>query len=121
MSYGHAERNLALIRQLEAETAQLLGGPQPRSIMEFRAGPVATRGISCKASAEGTRAIGPARNSQCSSSPRSRGQISPGFLTGVADSLEYDRKGQDEQLRRGPDRWRQKEKEKKERRSDRGH
>jgi hypothetical protein len=25
MSYGHAERNLALIRQLEAETRQLLG------------------------------------------------------------------------------------------------
>jgi hypothetical protein len=25
MAYGHAERNLALIRQLEAETAQLLG------------------------------------------------------------------------------------------------
>lgn len=25
MSYGHAERNLALIRQLEAETGQLLG------------------------------------------------------------------------------------------------
>ena len=25
MSYGHAERNLALIRQLEAETKQLLG------------------------------------------------------------------------------------------------
>jgi hypothetical protein len=24
MSYGHAERNLALIRQLEAETRQLL-------------------------------------------------------------------------------------------------
>jgi hypothetical protein len=24
MAYGHAERNLALIRQLEAETAQLL-------------------------------------------------------------------------------------------------
>jgi hypothetical protein len=30
MSYGHAERNLALIRQLEAETRQLLGSlPQP--------------------------------------------------------------------------------------------
>lgn len=26
MAYGHAERNLAHIRQLEAETAQLLGG-----------------------------------------------------------------------------------------------
>jgi hypothetical protein len=26
MSYGHAERNLALIRQLEAETRQLLDG-----------------------------------------------------------------------------------------------
>jgi hypothetical protein len=25
MSYGHAERNLALIRQLEAETRKLLG------------------------------------------------------------------------------------------------
>lgn len=25
MSYGHAERNLALIRQLEAETRQLFG------------------------------------------------------------------------------------------------
>ncbi len=25
MAYGHAERNLALIRQLEAETARLLG------------------------------------------------------------------------------------------------
>jgi hypothetical protein len=25
MAYGHAERNLALIRQLEAETRQLLG------------------------------------------------------------------------------------------------
>jgi hypothetical protein len=25
MAYGHAERNLALIRQLEAETKQLLG------------------------------------------------------------------------------------------------
>jgi hypothetical protein len=25
MTYGHAERNLALIRQLEAETRQLLG------------------------------------------------------------------------------------------------
>ena len=30
MAYGHAERNLALIRQLEAETRQLLGRhPQP--------------------------------------------------------------------------------------------
>jgi hypothetical protein len=27
MSYGHAERNLALIRQLEAETRQLLERP----------------------------------------------------------------------------------------------
>ena len=26
MAYGHAERNLALIRQLEAETRQLLEG-----------------------------------------------------------------------------------------------
>jgi hypothetical protein len=26
MAYGHAERNLALIRQLEAETRQLLAG-----------------------------------------------------------------------------------------------
>jgi len=26
MAYGHAERNLALIRQLEAETRKLLGG-----------------------------------------------------------------------------------------------
>ena len=26
MAYGHAERNLALIRQLEAETGQLLAG-----------------------------------------------------------------------------------------------
>jgi hypothetical protein len=26
MAYGHAERNLSLIRQLEAETMQLLGG-----------------------------------------------------------------------------------------------
>jgi hypothetical protein len=26
MAYGHAERNLAVIRQLEAETAQLLDG-----------------------------------------------------------------------------------------------
>jgi hypothetical protein len=26
MSYGHAERNLALIRQLEAETRQLFDG-----------------------------------------------------------------------------------------------
>jgi hypothetical protein len=29
MSYGHAERNLALIRQLEAETRQLFGGLAP--------------------------------------------------------------------------------------------
>ena len=30
MAYGHAERNLALIRQLEAETRQLLARlPQP--------------------------------------------------------------------------------------------
>jgi hypothetical protein len=27
MTYGHAERNLALIRQLEAETRKLLGSP----------------------------------------------------------------------------------------------
>ena len=27
MSYGHAERNLAQIRQLEAETRQLFGNP----------------------------------------------------------------------------------------------
>jgi hypothetical protein len=26
MSYGHAERNLALMRQLETETRKLLGG-----------------------------------------------------------------------------------------------
>jgi hypothetical protein len=29
MSYGHAERNLALIRQLEAETRQLFGSLAP--------------------------------------------------------------------------------------------
>jgi hypothetical protein len=29
MSYGHAERNLALIRQLEAETRQLFGNLAP--------------------------------------------------------------------------------------------
>lgn len=29
MSYGHAERNLALIRQLEAETRQLFATPVP--------------------------------------------------------------------------------------------
>jgi hypothetical protein len=29
MSYGHAERNLALIRQLEAETRQLLENLDP--------------------------------------------------------------------------------------------
>ena len=28
MAYGHAERNLALIRQLEAETEDLLGTPK---------------------------------------------------------------------------------------------
>ena len=28
MAYGHAERNLALIRQLEAETSQLLDSLQ---------------------------------------------------------------------------------------------
>jgi hypothetical protein len=41
MSYGHAERNLALIRQLEAETRQLFGSlaqsgqeqlPEPRIV-----------------------------------------------------------------------------------------
>jgi hypothetical protein len=33
MAYGHAERNLALIRQLEAETSKLLGSlnqPDPQ-------------------------------------------------------------------------------------------
>jgi len=29
MSYGHAERNLALIRQLEAEMRQLFGNQAP--------------------------------------------------------------------------------------------
>ena len=29
MSYGHAERNLALIRQLEAETRQVFGSLAP--------------------------------------------------------------------------------------------
>lgn len=38
MAYGHAERNLALIRQLEAETKQLLGAetqpdPEPSAWM----------------------------------------------------------------------------------------
>jgi hypothetical protein len=44
MSYGHAERNLALIRQLEAETRQLSGSraqseqeqlPEPRQSAEL--------------------------------------------------------------------------------------
>jgi hypothetical protein len=37
MSYGHAERNLALIRQLEAETRQLLASliqPDPEQLSE---------------------------------------------------------------------------------------
>jgi hypothetical protein len=42
MAYGHAERNLALIRQLEAETRQLLAGmdqpdaEQPAWLQESR-------------------------------------------------------------------------------------
>ena len=48
MSYGHAERNLALIRQLEAETRQLFGSlaqseqeqlPEPRQSGELGGSP----------------------------------------------------------------------------------
>jgi hypothetical protein len=48
MSYGHAERNLALIRQLEAETRQLFGSlaqseqeqlPEPRLSGELGGSP----------------------------------------------------------------------------------
>ena len=36
MSYGHAERNLALIRQLEAEMRQLFGNQVRRIKSSFR-------------------------------------------------------------------------------------
>jgi len=36
MSYGHAERNLALIRQLEAETRQLFSNHSGRIKSSFR-------------------------------------------------------------------------------------
>jgi hypothetical protein len=32
MTYGHAERNLALIRQLEAETRRLLASPDQQDL-----------------------------------------------------------------------------------------
>ncbi len=44
MAYGHAERNLALVRQLEAETRQLLesldqsGAEQSASLHEVASG-----------------------------------------------------------------------------------
>jgi hypothetical protein len=42
MAYGHAERNLALIRQLEAETRKLLGSPD-----QHQAGPRRWLGFRC--------------------------------------------------------------------------
>ncbi len=45
MAYGHAERNLALIRQLEAETTKLLGSldqldPEHSAWLQKVTGPV---------------------------------------------------------------------------------
>ena len=40
MSYGHAERNLALIRQLETETRQLFGSLAQSSKSSFQNPPV---------------------------------------------------------------------------------
>jgi hypothetical protein len=44
MAYGHAERNLAVIRQLEAETRQLLGGLPQRERVRL-AGPGDTAAV----------------------------------------------------------------------------
>ena len=60
MSYGHAERNLALIRQLEAETRQLFGSlapseqeqpPEPASPGSWAAAPRGLTGAVARTSA----------------------------------------------------------------------